>query len=87
MKKKTILLESHKWLYEKCLNINNLLKTYKFPCHVITNHTKNYDVDIIVIDNVDTLIHYKSSNWTLNDQYMIDKKISLFNFLNIRNNG
>ena len=74
-------LGDHKTLYEKSVKINSYLKEYNFPCEGVTNHNRNYDVDFMVIDNVEYLIHFKSSNWTPEDKYMDDKKISLFNFL------
>lgn len=70
------------WLYEKVLKYKDILYENNFPCQRITNHNRKYDVDFIVIDNIDYLVHFKSSNWTPNDQYMADKKIALFKFLN-----
>lgn len=70
---------NHDWLYKKVLDYREILEKYNFPLHV-TN--RKYDVDFVVIDNIDCLLHFKSSNWTPNDQYMADKKIALFKFLN-----
>jgi hypothetical protein len=54
----------------------NILKKYEFP--------KPYYLDFIEINNIKTLIHFKSSNWCewCTKSYVDSKKRSLINFLN-----
>lgn len=72
----------HKWIYERCGLINELLLSNNFPCKGVTNHNNNYDIDIIYMDDLDFMIHFKSSNWARSDQYHIDKKKALLDYLN-----
>ena len=56
--------------------IHNLVKKYKFP--------EPYNIDFIDIDGIQTLIHFKSSNWCewYTKNYVTAKKNSLINLLN-----
>jgi len=70
-----ILNESNK-LLTKFNQIYNLVKKYKFP--------EPYNIDFIDIDGIQTLIHFKSSNWCewYTENYVTAKKNSLINLLN-----
>ena len=61
--------------YEKYQNIKRYVDKYEFP--------NPYMVDIITIDDVDTIIHYKSASWDrLTETYNYEKKRALTNLLN-----
>jgi hypothetical protein len=64
-------------LNQKLFDIHKTMINYNFP--------KPYHIDIITLDNVDVIIHFKSSNHDdiyRDLEYTKNKKISLINFLN-----
>lgn len=62
-------------LNNKILDILNVMKLYEFP--------SPYNIDMIEIDGVDFMFHFKSSNWCpwYTDEYVTTKKDSLIKYL------
>jgi hypothetical protein len=62
-------------LNDKILGILNIMKLYEFPVP--------YNVDMIEINGVNFMFHFKSSNWCpwYTDQYVTLKKDSLIKYL------
>lgn len=69
-------VDLHPIICDKLFDIYKTVVDYNFP--------KPYHIDIITVNDVDTIIHYKSSNhWEKYDDldYVKNKKISLINIL------
>jgi hypothetical protein len=60
----------------KFKEIVNKLKKYEFP--------SPYHIDIIEINNIQTILHYKSASWDTAriGEYVQNKKNAINNFLN-----
>lgn len=70
-----VLNESNKMI-NKFNQFNSLLKKYEFP--------EPYNVDLIELNGVNSIIHFKSANWCewYTENYVNAKKIAITNLLN-----
>lgn len=83
---KTEILDIENNRYEKMYNNLNKKLFEIFKIMVDYNFPKPYHIDIITLDDIDVIVHFKSSNHNNilydNLEYTKNKKISLINFLN-----